>query len=122
MGINIRKVYCVSCNQVYLQLFSFSAETSCPCVKLPKTCTSCCEKKKSGEGECMNTRQEYAYYKVAGDCSMEQQTIRLLDVSLTATAVSFVQAEFVYPDFFISCELRNMDVAPPPEWLCTFLC
>lgn len=114
IGVNINKLHCVQCKEVYLQIKVIPQEDNCAC---EHGCRCCCDEKK--------------------DCSSEtdHSFLKLTDFS-QAEKLQLSDAAFIMPlpcltepvDWVIIRSTKvitfkniGSDAAPPLEMLCTYL-
>lgn len=114
IGININKLHCVQCKEVYLQVKVVPQDDECAC---EHGCKCCCDEKKNCSSE-----TDHSFF-------------RLTDFSQTER-LQLSDAVFIVPESYLTepavwvviksikvITFRNIDsdAAPPLEMLCTYL-
>lgn len=118
VGINVNKLYCTQCEEVYLQVKMIPQEDACPC----EHGCSCCDKETEKKSPCRETDSKSSFYKIADSSQTERA------VTFDIVFCPFEKSVFLAPvlrlpeSVFFSYRDEFSGLFPSPERLCTYRC
>lgn len=116
IGVNVSKLHCSQCKEVFTEVKIVPEEASCPC---KHGCPCCTDTKK----EQNYPETDHTFYKIT-DFSQEEKVVFVsLSLFIPVERLLFERIFLIYFEYeHVSDVYRYPDAHPPLEFLCVYRC